>query len=78
MTTPSSPASRRAATNIAALLLGAALIAGTAGCGASGSSTSSTSNAGTAADGRVAAPAQPGGGADNALSQDSAAKAGPA
>ena len=78
MTTPSSPASRRAATRIAALLLGAALIAGTAGCGSSGSSTSSNSNAGTAADGRVAAPAQPGGGTDNALSQDSAAKAGPA
>ena len=79
MTTPSSPASRRAATSIAALLLGAALIAGTAGCGASGPSASSNSNAGTAADGRVAAPAQaPGGGADNALSQDSAAKAGPA
>jgi len=78
MTTPSSPASRRAATSIAALLLGAALIAGTAGCGSSGSSTSSNSNAGTAADGRVAAPAQPGGGTDNALSQDSAAKAGPA
>lgn len=88
MTTRSSPAGRPVTpphlwsrpTGIAALLLGAALLAGTAGCGAGGEHTSSNSNQGApaAADGKAAAPAQPGGNADNALGQDSAAKAGPA
>jgi hypothetical protein len=78
MRTPSSPAGPRAVTGIAALLLGAALVAGTAGCGASGSTSSNSDAGGAPAAGKAAAPAQPGGVADNAAGQDAAAKAGPA
>jgi hypothetical protein len=78
MTTPSSPGRRKAVTGIGALLLGAVLFAGTAGCGATHTASSTSNDAPAAADGRVAAPAQTGGGAGDAPGQNAPAKAGPA